>query len=308
MIGDAPENITLFGWLTEVDTEYTAVFSVDEEPALVITIGGDMTADENWEYDADAGTVTVTFTATGIIAANDETGELGEDPVSVIALVPAVEIGEDGPPEEMTGSWFATNIDDWELIPPSEENIAFGYQLTGPQGSTGYFRMFMPESMRELLSQFAGEELSWDDLAVFSGDEQSSISITEVDGGALVNINVTFTSTSAGASIASAGTVTKRITVSEQEHVSISATKSSLKKGKKVRIFGWLKNGKKNQTVTIWRKRKGESEFTKWKTLTTEDDGYYALRFAPKKTATYKVQYTKNGKTKKSDTKKISVE
>lgn len=311
MMGGAPDGVALFGWQDTPETEYTAVFSVDEEPAVVITVGGDMTVDSNWEYSADDSTVTVAFTAKSIVATNEQSGELEERPYTVLALVPAVELGQDGPPAEMIGSWFATNVEDWQMIPPSEGTPAFGYELTGPAGSTAYFRMFMPEGIRELLSTFMGEELSWDDMAVFSGDDQSSMSITEVTGGALVDIDVTFSSkapgTSGGASIASTGTVTKRITVTEQEPVSISATKNSLKKGRKVTVYGWLKNGQANQTVTLWRKVKGASSFTKWQTLTTEADGYYSYQFTAKKTAKYKAKYKKNGTTKVSSTKRIVV-
>lgn len=285
MITDAPEGVAISGWLAETDTEYTAVFSVDESPAIVITPGGDISLDNPWSYDADAGTVTVTFTATGLKATDDS-----PDNLAIVALVGVVEKGEGGPPAEMTGAWLSTNIQNWELIPPSKNNIAFGFSLTGPVGEKGFFHMFMPDSVIDLLSQYAGVELKIEDLAVFNGDSQSSLSITEVDGGAYIDINVVFSDTTTSVSAAD-DTVTKDLTVQKQLPISLAATKTEVKKNKTFDLYGWLKNGKSKQTVTVWRKQSGEDEFTKIDTLKTDSDGYFAETYTAKKTAKYKVKY-----------------
>ncbi len=305
MVGDVPENILVYAWLLEEGTDYTVVASVSEEPAVVITPGGDISLDTPWSYDADAGTVTVMFTATGLKQVGNDTGP---DNAGLLAIVPPVPMGEDGPPAEMTGTWMATNVQEWELIPPSEESISFGFSLTGPAGETGFFHMFMPDAIIELMSEYSGQELTVQDLAVFNGDNQSSMSITEVDGGAYIDINVTFSSTTISATAkGDNGGVTKEITVREQLPVSIAAAKTSVKEGKDARLFGWVKNGKKGQKVQVWRKQEGESEFTKWETAKIKKGGAYELEFTPEATATYRVKYRRNGKVKQSSVQTITV-
>ena len=287
-ITDAPDGVVVAGWIgIEEDTEYTAVFTADESPAGVITPGGDMSLDTPWEYDATAGTVTVTFTGSGLKSVNDMPSNVG-----LVALVGVVAEGEDGPPEEMTGFWLSTNVQDWALIPPSPEQDtpAFGYSLTGPAGETGFLHMFMPTGIKDLLSQYSGRELTWGDLAVFSGDSQSSLSLTEVDGGAYIDINVVFSDTSTSVSVASSS-VTKELTVQEQLPISLASSKTTLNKGKKFRLYGWLKNGKRNKTVTIWRKKAGETTYTKVDTLTTGKDGYFNETYTGRKTSRYRAKY-----------------
>ena len=63
-----------------------------------------------------AGTVTVVFTGTGLKSTDDSPSNMG-----MVALVGVVAEGENGPPEEMTGFWLSTNMQDWELIPPSSD-------------------------------------------------------------------------------------------------------------------------------------------------------------------------------------------
>lgn len=306
--GDAPDTIQLFGWLTEEDVEYTAVFSVDEEPAVAVTPGGDVSLDNRPVYDADAGTYTITFTATGFIEGIDKDMPEGMV-VSVMGLVGAVPLGEDGPPEQMRGAWFSTNLEEWELIPPSEGNVAFGFKLTGPTGSTGFFRMFMPQGIIDLLSEFSGKELTIEELAVFNGDEQASLAISEVEGGAYIDINVTFTEGLSTVTEPEAeGSVTKEIVVSEQLAISLAASKDTVKAGQEVRLYGWLKNGKANQDVTLWRKQKGEDNYVRWnKTLKTKKDGYFVVRFTARKTADYKVTYRSGGKKMTSEERTITV-
>ncbi len=304
MIDDAPEGVGIVGWILEKDVEYTAVLAVDEAPAVVITPGGDVALDQPWVYDETNGQLTVVFTSTGLKQVGEDAGP---ENVAIIAVVPPVPLGEDGPPVEMTGATLSTNVQNWELIPPSENNHAFGFSLTGPEGETGFVHMYMPQGIIDLLSQFSGEELAIEDLAVFNGDSQSSMSITEVEGGAYIDINVTFTEAAVVSPTATNGSVTKSITVREQLPISLAVNKSEIKAGKTSRVFGWLKNGKKNETVTVWRKLKGENTFTKWKTVTTEQDGYYNVSFTARQTATYKAKYRTNKGVKVSTAEKITV-
>lgn len=304
----APESVQMFAWLTTLDTVYTATFIVDEQPAMVVTPGASIAVDNQPTYDATTGEYVVTFTATGV--KGDDSKELPEgQEMSIIALSGAVAEGEDGPPAEMRGGWMSTNIQEWEMIPPSPEQIAFGYNLTGPAGETGFLHMFIPGTLIDLLSVYSGQELAVEDLAVFNGDEQASLAVTEVDGGAYIDINVVFVE-EATTVLSSEGdsSVRKEITVAEQLPVSLTASKMTVSKGKPVNLYGWLENQMKNQTVTLWRKLKNEDKYVKWKTLSTKADGYFKARFVAKKTGSYKVKYKDNGQTVVSEVTTITVE
>lgn len=304
LMTDAPENVGIAAWLLDDGVEYTTVLAVDEAPAVVINIGGDMAQDQPWVYDEAAGTLTVVFTSTGIKQTSDDS----PDNAAIIAVVPPVEIGEDGPPVEMTGAWLNTNVQDWELIPPSPDNIAFGFSLTGPTGETGFFHMFMPDTMVELLSELSGEDLTIEDLAVFNGDDQSSMSITEVEGGAYIDINVTFSEAVVTPS-AKNGSVTKSITIQEQLPISLAANKTTVRSGgSKAHLFGWIKSGQKGKTIEVWRKVKGADSFTKWKHVKTDQNGRYEVEFTASQTAFYKVKSRAAGKIKTSSTTKITVQ
>lgn len=303
--GDAPTGVTVYGWFTEPGTQYTAVFSVDEEPAMVVAPGADLSMTTPWSYNADSKEVTVPFTAKEMIG-----GEMPEGvSVSMIALVPVVPEGEDGPPEAMKTGWMATNLQQWELIPPMPDAPYFGYKLSGPEGKTGFFHMFIPDAVVDLMSQMSGKTITIQELAVFNGDQQASLSIEEVEGGAFVSIKVLFSNTensfvaSSAKAQAASTTVTKTITVRPQQTVSMTAKKTSLKKGKDVELFGWLKSGKKDQAVTIYQKKAGEKKFTAFKTAKTKKDGYYSVKFKSEKTATYKAKF----QTKESSTLQVKV-
>lgn len=313
MVGDAPELVEVFGWIidgADIDdaVEYTAVFTVDEEPAGVIVPGSEMSIDTPAVYDEVAGTYTVHFVPVGMEQPTDS-----ESPENVViaALVGVADIdaGEDGPPEEMKGFWLSTNVQDWALIPPSPEQAtpAFGFSLTGPVGEIGVMKVFMPDGIRDLLSEYSGQDLEWADMAVFDGDDQASLGITEVAGGALFELNVVFSETAVVTPSGKKTTVTKTLTVQERLPISLAANKTELNKGKQFRLYGWLKNGKKNQTVTVWRKLTGENNYTKVDTLTSETDGYFKKKYTARKTAKYKVKYRNNGKTISSEITTVTV-
>ena len=303
MMTDVPAGVGIAAWLLDDNVEYTAVLAVDEAPAVIINPGGDIDPEQPWVYDETTGTLTVVFTSTGLKQASDA----DPDNASIIAVVPPVELGEDGPPVEMTGAWLNTNVQNWELIPPSPDNVAFGFSLTGPAGETGFFHMFMPETMVDLLSELSGEDLTIEDLAVFNGDNQSSMSITEIEGGAYIDINVTF-SEAVVAPTAKNSSITKNITVQEQLPISLAANKTTVKSSGKAQLFGWLKSGQKDKTIEVWRKVKGAESFTKWKQVKTNKAGRYEVKFTPSKTASYKVKYKASGKTKVSSVTKITVQ
>lgn len=314
--GDAPEGVQLFAWSTQADTEYTAVFAVDSEPAMVVTPGGDVSLTSRPSYDVATGEYTVTFTATGINENIDTGGQEYPEGVemTIMGMMGAVEIGENGPPEEMIGAWMSTDMQQWELLPPSPDKPAFGFELTGPVGTSGYFNMYIPDAMIDLLGQLKGEELTVDELAVFNDDDQATLDITEVDGGAYIQIEITFSETVTEVTSLQAeydedaDNITKKITLDEKLAVSSAFSSSSVKKGKTAELYGWIKSGKKGETVTVLRKVKGEDSYTKWKTLTTGTNGSYNVKFTAEKTGSYKVKYKPyGGSAKVSPVQKLTV-
>ena len=167
--------------------------------------------------------------------------------------------------------------------------------------------MFMTDGTKDLLSEYSGQDLEWGDVAVFDGDSQASLDITEVVGGALFELNVVFSESTTVTPSAKNTSVTKTLTVQEKQPISLAANKSELKQGKQFRLFGWLKNSKSKQTVTVWRKKTGEKNFTKVDTLTSNTDGYFKETYTARKTASYKVKYRKNSKTISSDVTTVTV-
>lgn len=286
---DLPENIEGFGFLGTTDQNYEAIFTVDEEPAMVVLPGGEMDLDQNWVYDSISGQVVVNFTATGV------KGEAHEVPegsaVFIIALVPVAAEGEDGPPEAMKGGWLSTNVLDWQLITPTQDAPYFGFNLTGPAGETGFVHFFIPSTVIDMLSEFSGQDLSPEKMAVFENNDQSSTTVTAVNGSAYIDINVTFTSTITSPADAATTSVVKEITAGAKLPVSLAATKYSVSKGEKTKLYGWIKSGKSGKTVTLWRKLAGADEFVKIDTLTTGADGYFFSKLVVNKTARYKIKY-----------------
>ncbi|EKD79310.1 MAG: hypothetical protein ACD_41C00103G0002 [uncultured bacterium] len=301
MVGGAPERVVVFGWVIDEsdisdETIYTAVFTADQEPAGVIMPGAQLSVDEPPVWDDVAGTFTVQFTPTGMKQPTDSDSP---ENVVIAALVGVAdnEAGENGPPEEMKGFWLSTNVEGWELIPPSPEQAtpAFGFSLTGPVGDTGFMTVFMPDGIKDLLSEYTGQDLEWSDMAVFDGDNQASLGISEVAGGALFELTMVFTESVTVTPSAKNTTVTKTLTVQEQQPISLASNKTELNKGKQFRLYGWLKNGKQNRTVTVWRKQAGEKTYTKVDTLTTGEDGYFNATYKGRKTSRYRVKYRTTG-------------
>ncbi|MBI2415628.1 MAG: hypothetical protein HYV33_03140 [Candidatus Kerfeldbacteria bacterium] len=302
MMGDLPDRVAIAGWIldeTDIENgvEYTAVFTADEVPAGVITPGATLSLDTPPVWDEVANTYTVQFVPTGM---KQPTGSDSPENVAMVALVGVADTaaGEDGPPEEMRGFWLSTDVQEWALIPPSPNQTtpAFGFSLTGPIDETGSMTVFMPDGIKDLLSEYSSQDLEWADMAVFDGDNQASLDITETDGGALFELSVVFTETVTTTPTASSKTVTKTLTVQKQLPISLAANKTKLKHGKQFRLYGWLKNGQRNQTIAIWRKQTGEKTYTKVNTVTTEHDGYFDQAYTARKTASYKVKYRRNGK------------
>lgn len=303
-----PEGVEGFGFLGTTDQAYELVVSVDEQPAMVVVNGGEMDLDQNWVYDSVGSRVIVNFTSTGL-KGDDITGIPEGTAPFVIALVPVVEEGQDGPPEAMRGAWLSTDVMNWSLIAPSQEKPYFGFELTGPSGETGFLHMYVPSTVIDLLSEYSGQDLSAESMAVFENSDQSSSSVTDVDGSAYIDINVTFSNNITSPAGATTTDVVKEITAGAKLPVSLAATKYSVNKGNKTTLYGWIKSGKADKTVTLWRKIKGADEYVKIDTLTTDENGYFSTKVEINKTANYKVKYkrTSGVEAKISPVQKVSV-
>lgn len=297
-----PTGMGMYGWVGTVDQAYTAVFSVDESPAMLVTPGADIDPATPWAYDATAGTVTVTFTLKGIVGSDSFQSFPNGMGVAILALVPVSTDGS-GPPAAMTGAWLSTDLQSWSIIPPSADNVAFGFDLTGASGTTGYFHMFIPTGVIDLMSQLSGQTLTSSDLAVFNGDYQSSLNVTDMTGGAYVDINVAFSSADQTVSAISSTNITKSITAAPRLPLSLTPAKTTVAKNSNAKLFGWIDPAKTNKTVTLYRKLKGATSFSVWKTVTTNSSGYFKTTFTAKKTANYKAKYSSH----KSSVVKITV-
>ncbi len=291
----APDDVTINGWLTTPGTEYTASYSVDEQPAVVVNPGGQIEVG-GIVYDADAGTLAVTFTATGIVS----DFQLGSD-VSIIGLVDATEsLSEDGPPAEMRGSFMSTNVQEWELIPPSPDNPAFGFVLTGPAGEEGFFRMLIPDAVVDLLSGFVGVQLTGQDLAVVMDDQIASLNVSDVEGGFLVDINITFEAdnTQVTGITAEDENITREVVVKKQPVLSLALTKQ-VAAGNKATLKAYLNlsNGKnKGKTLELYRKRgNGKYTLVDSKKVKSDNGKTEFTQKVTSKTDKYKVKYKKAG-------------
>lgn len=71
-----------------------------------------------------------------------------------IAIIPVASDLQEGIPEEGKGMYMATNIslNNWQVIPPDEDSLNFGFTLNGPSGREAFFDFFIPNSKINFLS------------------------------------------------------------------------------------------------------------------------------------------------------------
>lgn len=311
-----------------IPQQYTAVFQVSELPATAVLtackLGG-------YTYDSGSGELTLTFEHVGYVPNSTPPGpptDFG------IAFVPVGGAGGQGIPAAMAGSWMSTNISPtfnspgWELLPPSQNNPGFGFVLNGPEGETGFFKMFIPQSLIDLMSQLYGEPMTAADLALFNGNSQASVAVNEVFAGetllgALVDINVVFSqfvqsvddeldeaslqSYKASKPLRSLATVNKSLTVRRGLQVSLTASQTRAPKGSRVELFGWVKNGSPGEKVLLTSNAKPPQKgLVKWKRLTLDADKRYSAFYTVKNTRNFQTVYKKaKQKAKKSPKVKV---
>ncbi|MFH1536993.1 MAG: hypothetical protein ABID45_03335, partial [Patescibacteria group bacterium] len=301
----------------EFGTEYTAEVQLSEDsvymdtaPMLMIA-GGKVVSSS---FDESNAVYTITFTVWGF----QPPGSQSATNEFVLVFSPLADEGQEpgdfqGAPAAMAGGYINMNVNNFSIIPPSEGEAAFGVNMTGYAGSDGYFQMYLPEAMLSFMSQMSGQTITYSDLGVYVDNQMASISVTEKNEGAFIDINVTFTSGITKTTAFSSTEVTKQVEAKTKPAVSLASKKARVKKGKKVRLFGWTKQGTKGKTVTIKRSlKKKSSGFKKYKVfkkLTTKKSGYYSVKISPKKTAKYKAFFkkNKNATKKKSTAVKVKV-
>lgn len=312
----------------QTNVEYTFECDVTEQPASVVVLPAEM---ESVVYDNATGKLAVTFVNTDYIEGSNVPAPPGTTTFS-IAVIPADPAGT-GVPVEMRGSWMATNIPPfgldmsgaggWELLPPDEEDPFFGYRLNGPEGSTGFFKMFIPDSMKQLLEDLVNAEsptpvtLEWSDLAVFNDDQQASMSITEQAGGALVDIQVTFTEGTTDIPDnqepalfklrTTTGGVDKEITVGKAKPISLTASNVKPTKGTLLSLYGWVQNCQPGEKLKLTSanafklaKSKGGKKLTRyrkkgWKQVTVEEDCSYSQSYKIRKNDVFQAILKRKG-------------
>jgi len=225
----------------------------------------------------------------------------------------ATDTSNQGPPIEARGTYMSTDILNWCVIPPQAGNGRFGFRLTGPAGDKGFFKMYMPPPLVQLLADQQGESgFSVKDLGIFNDGSQASINVQDTgDGGALVNVSVTFSSDSTVISnrtspalgdgvpnvgaASSTSSINKSLTVEEQEDLSL-APKSFTVTSSKVNLYGFGKDETTlvGQKVTLSKSNKTVG------TATINADGSYSTSikttkvFGTKKRATLTASTTGN--------------
>jgi hypothetical protein len=269
-------------------TTYTLTFKASEQPASLVAIPGKVLS---YTYTTgDSGDSS--FPDTLKIEFRHERYAGGVEaelpgPVSdfAIAIIPTDHPWTPtGVPSSLRGSYMATNISplSWRIIPPSPTNFTFGFEVTGNNGQTAFFDLFVPDGLLSSWSALLGRPLSQDDLALFSDSYQASTRFETIAGtnpGALVEILLTFNPTSnlvidliddepseaEGAAsafpspksgvqpkLAPPGQkVTKRLTVGEAPALSLLTTRRTVPVRRRVTLYGWAKYGTIGQTVSL---------------------------------------------------------
>lgn len=294
-------------------TTYDFEVTVDSEPLCVVITGGLIvnTNGQAWTYDPGTQKVTFQVDFTGFLPGVAEFGPV--DPFS-IGLVWST--GPEGAPAQMQGCWMDVNVLQWGLIPPEEDNPAFGYTLSGPSGQTGRFRMFIPDAVIDLLAQLGGDSsYTAADLAVFSGNSQASLAVSEVTSpdGILVDLNVPFTTavdlqtppSSPARMEAAVGTrsISKQISVREAKPLSMAAKAGSVKRGKKANLFGFPKGGQSALKVTL--QQKAGTRWINVRSARTNSSGMYTFKPQILATTSFRALAKINGKSTRSNAVRV---
>ena len=301
-----PPGVNALAFEGSIGTTYQAVFDVSKKPDVIVSMAADII---NYSYNEETLQVTLDFQHIGFIA-----GTLIEgiaDNVFGFAFLWSDSAGLEIP-VELQGGWISTNVFTWNIIPPENDEPSLGVILTGTAGQTGYFHMFIPESVIFLLQELLDDDtLTIDDLAIYNDGNQASIDIEETVGGYLVKVYVEFnedttTLTSDLLSLqniyskqletgiivtSESKDVSKKISVKRKKEVSLAPAKKKVDKGDTATLYGWIDSGLAGEVIIIKKKKKNATRFKKWKKIFTVADGYFSIDLVAKKTAKYKAKW-----------------
>ena len=210
-----------------------------------------------------------------------------------------------GPPASQGGGYISTTVQDFMIIPPSEDDMGFGVSLNGPVGTTGFFKMYMPPTMLALMSSYTGKTMTAADLAVFIDDMQASMNVAETSElGALISIDVVFTegSTRTQSVTQAADTVNKSVQAKEKLALSAAFKKGTVNKGATAKLYGWKKANYSNKVARIYRKKQGADGYTYVRSVNFNNEGLYRHSFTAKAEGTfyYKVRCGTKSSTKQT--------
>lgn len=292
------ENFYTFWFKGQIGTEYTATFDVSEEPAFTFVSGGDMSLENNVSYDAEAGTFSVTYEAVPLQQIDAESSLVLEEnqTLTIVAVSFPVAEGENGPGEEVIGSWLASNFQEWALTTPSEDNNAMGATVQGDAGDTGDFEMYMPSTALSQMAEYDDtEDYTAEDMAVYEDGEKVSQTVEAASGGAYISFSTTLPEESSDeeglqSTFPSTQGVSQSITVAPIEAISLNASKARVEKGGYVKLSGKIKSGLKGKTVSFWR-RFEDGKLKKFDSVKTKKNGKFELRVKIKRNVMFKVKH-----------------
>lgn len=269
-------------------TDYTMVFDVSEQPAVVFGLGCVI---NTYTYDSMAGQLTLQIKQLEFI----DKGANFEDPnkefFTISAFKAAPMNSNQGPGPEARGTYFSTNLNprDFEIFPPMPDFPGFGFRLSGPKGRLGLFKMFIPQTVINLIGQAAGKTLSATDLAIFNvtnrRNNQASDAVTELNGGALISIGVDFTSGSTKIKEdfqppeTFDGTnrptiVTKKLVLLEKQDLSFAPENFTVS-GNRLKVYGFVKDSALIGTRLKIQQKVGR-KFQNAATALVQNDGSYS--------------------------------
>lgn len=296
------ENFYTFWFKGQIGTEYSAAFTVSEEPAFTFVSGGNMNLDNNIYYNSENSTFSVTWTAEELEQIDANSGlELEEgQTLTIVAVSFPVAEGEAGPGDSTVGSWLATNFQEWSLVTPSEDINTLGAQVSGDAGDEGRFKMFIPQVSLDAMTTFDGGEegeYTADDFAVFEDETFTVEGVEAVEGGALVNFTAIipdktgaadFRGTNLGIQDGPGSSLL--VEVGPQDNVSMISDKTSVREGRYITLTGWLKNGKRGKTVTLLS-RTEDSSYTQVASTETVKNGKFTFTVKVWEASAFKAKF-----------------
>lgn len=277
-----PPGVTIGGWLvpatgTSYAVDWTGLTATTTYMLVVI---------------GEAQTVTLSDTTAQIVAKSidmydrDTNQKVGAGLITAVADMSSTSSsdqhgGTQGPPSQARGMWVSTNATEWNLQPSEFDSNgkpkSFKITVTGPTGVAGFFKWYWPKALLDLTGFNANT------LAGFvDGDQVSTTTQTLADGGVVVSMNLTYS--------------THTVMTKKALPLSLAASKKSVKKKKRVSLFGWLNPKKARQTIKLFRKIKGQKSYKQIGVAKTNGKGYFSRKFPVTQTAYYVAKYKKGKK------------